>query len=203
MQDPDLPISSAFDTLFIEVIALASRLKRPMLPQGAGLDVGPRRVLQVLAHEGPLTVPQIGRLLGTSRQNIQVIVNRLKTDGWIEIILNPAHERSVLIQATESGKALVTPSIAEETRIFGELNARFPKSKVTEATNLLHEIRQRLEVQANFASTDSAAPGEVTLPNRQRKVARLAKPAAEPSPQPWHTFEPLEQEAHELPVNLL
>jgi DNA-binding MarR family transcriptional regulator len=200
MQDPALPASSAFDTLFIEVIALAGRLKRPMLPQGAGLDVGPRRVLQILAHEGPLTVPQIGRLLGTSRQNIQVIVNRLKADGWIEIVLNPAHERSVLIQSTESGKSLVTPSIAEETRIFGELNAQFSKPKLAAATNLLHQIRQRLEQQRSLSATGIATNANQALPSRTGKGS--SRSAAEPS-QTSEPVEPSAAEDYELPVNLL
>src|SRR5258708_13027824 len=93
--------SALFESLFIEVSALAGRLKRPMLlPQAADLAVGARRILQVLSHEGPLTVPQAGRFPGTSRQNIQLILNPLKPQAFVAVLLNPAPPPSPLPPAT-------------------------------------------------------------------------------------------------------
>lgn len=203
MQDLNNSATAAFESLFIEVIALAGRLKRPLLPQGADLDVGPHRVLQVLAHEGPLTVPQIGRLLGTSRQNIQVIVNRLKTDGWVEIVLNPAHERSVLIQATQSGKSLVTPSLEEETRIFGELNTRFPNSQITVATSLLHEIRQRLGEQKEHLVPEALAASNKTAARQPKKIKQPSPASIEQPSRAPERFRSIAPDEDELPISLL
>ena len=194
--------SALFESLFIEVIALAGRLKRPMLlPQAAELAVGARRVLQVLSHEGPLTVPQIGRLLGTSRQNIQVIVNRLKPEGFVDVILNPAHERSVLVQATQSGKSLVTPSIEEETRIFGELTARFSTSHLNAAADLLHEIRLRLDARSRQSGADAIATGG-RMPE-VKKNPPLGRPKFPPLAKTVASVQISEPEDYELPVNLL
>ena len=193
--------SASFESLFIEVIALAGRLKRPMLPQAAELAVGGRRVLQVLSHEGPLTVPQIGRLLGTSRQNIQVIINRLKPEGLVDVILNPAHERSVLVQATQSGKSLVTPSIEEETRIFGELTARFSTSHLNAAADLLHEIRLRLDARSRQSGADAIATGG-RMPE-VKKNPPLGRPKFPPLAKTVASVQISEPEDYELPVNLL
>jgi DNA-binding MarR family transcriptional regulator len=191
--------TTALQSLFLEVIALAGRLKRPMLPQAADLAVSARRVLQVLAHEGALTVPQIGRMLGTSRQNIQVIVNRLKIDGLVDVILNPAHERSVLVEATQSGKSLVTPSTEEETQLFGQLISRFSSSEVAAATELLHEIRLRLGTQTRQSVSTS---GEMPIAS-VKDIRPVRETNSRPLTKAVAAVEHPEAEEYELPVNLL
>src|SRR5882762_8374521 len=65
--------------LFGAVQTLFERLKaaRPVRENGQIPSAG-SRILQLLDGHGALTVPHIARLCRTSRQNIQIWVNRLK-----------------------------------------------------------------------------------------------------------------------------
>src|SRR6266404_3443610 len=104
---PTIPAapSDPLDQLLLEVNALAIRLRqearRGQTPDE--LPSGGDNVLTLLAKHGALTVPQIGRLNSTSRQNIQIIVNRLARENCVELAHNPAHKRSELVRLTDRG----------------------------------------------------------------------------------------------------
>ncbi|WP_375750068.1 MarR family winged helix-turn-helix transcriptional regulator [Vibrio sp. HN007] len=57
----------------------------------------------IVRTEGPLTVPQIGRKIGQSRQAVQRLVNAMKKDGLLLVEKNPNHKTSSLIGLTEKG----------------------------------------------------------------------------------------------------
>src|SRR5712671_2686254 len=62
------------------------------------------QVLGAVALAGrPLTVPQIARRMGLTRQAVQASVNRLLGEGLAEGGENPDHRRSPLIRMTELG----------------------------------------------------------------------------------------------------
>src|SRR5258708_1691561 len=98
------------DALLLEVNGLAIRARRLTRKQLVHNDLPIRckSVLQAVHRSGAQTVPQIARLNSTSRQNIQVLVNRLKKEGCIEVVPNPAHRRSSLVRLTEQGRAALS-----------------------------------------------------------------------------------------------
>jgi len=53
----------------------------------------------------PLTVPQVARRLGVSRQHILRLTNELTADGLVEPIPNPDHKTSPLLRLTPSGES--------------------------------------------------------------------------------------------------
>src|SRR5882757_2051788 len=60
------------------------------------------QVLGAVALAGrPLTVPQIARRMGLTRQAVQASVNRLLGEALLEAAGNPDHRRSPLIRMTE------------------------------------------------------------------------------------------------------
>ena len=63
-----------------------------------------RQVLQALALRGPQTVPVLAKNRTTSRQNIQIVVNKLSQLKLVESVPNPVHRRSKLIQLTPMGQ---------------------------------------------------------------------------------------------------
>src|SRR5262245_52173951 len=92
--------------LFSETTALVHRLKhltRHFHQREAGTSDW-RSILRSLAHQGPQTVPYLARTRNVSRQHIQVQVNQLASDGYVEFVDNPAHQRSRLVQISLSGK---------------------------------------------------------------------------------------------------
>lgn len=79
-----------------------------------GASVGVRSVLVLLHRYGPMTVPQMGRLMALSRQFVQRMVNDALDRDWAQTAPNPAHQRSSLIRITPEGKAVITAILARE-----------------------------------------------------------------------------------------
>src|SRR6184192_2634450 len=113
-------ISSGLGALFREVNALAIRLKGTGVSDGRedALAAGDLSVLRVLDGHGPQTVPQIARFRETSRQNIQILVNKLEAEGFIELSRNPAHKRSGLVGITEAGRNEYAKAADQETKLL-------------------------------------------------------------------------------------
>ena len=59
-----------------------------------------RAVMETLSDAGPMTVPQIAKLKGVTRQHIQLLADALVDGGLASVKENPAHRRSSLITLT-------------------------------------------------------------------------------------------------------
>lgn len=81
--------------------------------EGTGITVGMRAAMEVLEETGPLSVPEIGRVLFLARQQVQLMVNALEEQGLVERRPNPAHKRSPLFALTDKGQG-----------VFGEIRAK-------------------------------------------------------------------------------
>ncbi|WP_328778969.1 MarR family winged helix-turn-helix transcriptional regulator [Streptomyces canus] len=79
-----------------------------------GVSVGVRSVLVLLHRYGPMTVPQMGRVMALTRQFVQRMANDAMDRGWAEATPNPAHQRSSLIRITDEGVAVITTILARE-----------------------------------------------------------------------------------------
>ncbi len=170
---------------------MASKLNHPLTVDGSEsrLPAGEWRVLQTLSSEGPGTVPQIARRRSTSRQNIQVLVNRLREAGYVTVESNPAHKRSVLIELTGSGRALLGSAGNEHSRMSDSAEKHVTRKELASATRVLRLLRQALGGQA----------GEI------QKGARVVAQSPAPRVQPGPKFMEVEEELQsgELPVALL
>ena len=98
--------SEAIELLFSEAVAFVNQGRKAFsqLPGEDALHSGERSILLVLEESGPCTVPQIARARSTSRQNVQIIINRLAAEGRVELRGNPSHKRSKLAALTARGK---------------------------------------------------------------------------------------------------
>lgn len=72
---------------------------------GTGLSLGGRAVLELLAETGPLSVAATARLLFLARQQVQLVMDSLEQQGFVEKRPNPAHRRSPLFALTDRGHA--------------------------------------------------------------------------------------------------
>ena len=81
-----------------------------------GLSAADRAVLEFLYPDAALSVPEIASRYEVSRQHVQVTVNALAEDGFLETRSNPRHKRSPLIALTRVGRDL----FAKIRRIEGE-----------------------------------------------------------------------------------
>jgi len=102
------------------------------------------QTLWTIDAAGALTVPQVARRLGVSRQNEQRVVNDLVAAGLVTYIDNPDHKTSPLAQLTgEGARVLASIGLAAEESHRAIL-ATFSDAQV-------HQLRQLLRAFSDAA----------------------------------------------------
>ena len=114
-----------------------------------GLTSARWQVLGAVALAGrPLTVPQIARRMGLTRQSVQASVDRLRGDGLVEADVNPDHRRSPLIRLTELGRARYAGLQRRQVAWVNELAAGLKVSELATTARVLQELSERLNPNA-------------------------------------------------------
>lgn len=118
------------------------------LHSDVGVTTAMRAVMETLAGQGPMTVPQIAKLKGVTRQHIQLLADALVEAGLASVKTNPAHRRSSLIALTDKGRRLFVKMGAREAPIIEEVAAEFDAQELERATQVLTRLAARLETYA-------------------------------------------------------
>jgi DNA-binding MarR family transcriptional regulator len=114
-----------------------------------GLTAARWQVLGAVALAGrPLTVPQIARRMGLTRQAVQASVNRLLAEALAETGENLDHRRSPLIRLTERGRQKYAALDLRQIRWINELSAGLKISDLAATARLLHDLSDKLEMTA-------------------------------------------------------
>ena len=94
------------EALYAELFEAAGASRRwgEILASRQGLTQAQWQTLWIAAT-GPLTVPQIARRLGVSRQNVQRVANDLAAAGMATFGQNPDHKSSPLLDLTPAGRS--------------------------------------------------------------------------------------------------
>lgn len=136
--------------LVTELILETFRLNGQLLEAGdrltapLGLTSARWQVLGAIKTEGrPLTVAQIGRRMGLSRQAVQRIVNDLDRLGFVRLEDNPDHKRARLVA--------LTPACVEKMGVLDEIQSAWARelaedlteTALRRAVDLMVEIRER------------------------------------------------------------
>ncbi|MDJ0928908.1 MAG: MarR family transcriptional regulator [Gammaproteobacteria bacterium] len=106
------PLSPDFLEAFQRLVGEVFRLNGELLAAGErlGRDVGisPARwqVIATIRNE-PMTVAEIGRRLGLTRQSIRRTVKLLAKEGLVRTRQNPNHRRSHLVALTRRGRQVM------------------------------------------------------------------------------------------------
>jgi DNA-binding MarR family transcriptional regulator len=95
--------------------------------------------------EKPLTVPQIARRMGLTRQSVQASVNRLLADGLVASQDNPDHRRSPLIALTDRGRRAYESLDRLQVGWVNQLADGIDANELATAARVLGELSQRLE----------------------------------------------------------
>jgi len=93
----------------------------------------------------PLTVPQIARRMGLTRQAVQATVDRLLAEALAEARDNLDHHRSPLIALTERGRHTYAAVDQRQIRWINELSAGLQITDLAAAAGVLRELGDRLE----------------------------------------------------------
>jgi DNA-binding MarR family transcriptional regulator len=98
--------------------------------------------------ERPLTVPQIARRMGLSRQSVHATVKRLVDDGLVELAPNADHRRSQLVRLTERGTAAYAAIDERQVAWVNVLAAGIDRVDLETTARVLDELSRRLEAAA-------------------------------------------------------
>lgn len=146
-------------------LAAAARQDRPTAACGKprpgeqltaehGLTSARWQVLGAIAlAQWPLTVPQIARRMGLTRQTVHTTVNRLIADGLAELAPNADHRRSQLVHLTEVGRVEYRAIDDRQTAWVNQLAAGLRHSELETTARMLGELCTRLEASAPSSST--------------------------------------------------
>ena len=104
----------------------------------------------------PLTVPQIARRMGLTRQSVHATVKRLMVDGLVELEPNADHRRSQLVRMTEQGERRYAAIDSVQIAWVNRLARGIGRSDLETARRVLDELCARLgsQVETDHTSND-------------------------------------------------
>ncbi len=203
-QNPGYP---SVEALLGEVNAVAIRLNQVGRTPGSsgGLPAAAHDVLQVLARHGPQTVPQIARHRSTSRQNIQMLINRLAGQGFVELRSNPAHRRSRLVSLTGRGRAALNQGGEARANVLQAVASNISEPELAGTARVLTQLRQLLsaEERSIAASTRGSQTSQPRAGRRRRRRVEQERAAIPEPPQAEPAGGKTATDEEEFPVSLL
>ncbi|HEY4022517.1 MAG TPA: MarR family transcriptional regulator [Pseudonocardiaceae bacterium] len=137
-------LSSAALTAFRlngQFLELAEHLARP-----AGITAAWWQVLGAVIGT-PLSVSDIGRVMGISRQAVQRTADLLVGKGLVEYHDNPAHRRAKLVVLTEAGRAAMStigPHHARHAELLAEAMGAGELADAVAAMTKLSEVLDKI-----------------------------------------------------------
>lgn len=107
-EQPGAEFVEAFQRLVGEIFRLNGELLAAGDRLGRGIGISPARwqVIATIRNE-PMTVADIGRRLGLTRQSVRRTVNLLTKEGLARTRPNPNHRRSHLVALTRRGREVM------------------------------------------------------------------------------------------------
>ena len=134
--------------LILDVFKLSGLLvsEGDQLTSELGLTSARWKVLGAVAlADEPLTVSQIARSMGQSRQSVQRIANRLIDKKILAYKDNPAHKRARLLKLTKKGERTYSQLDTIQAPWANMSGKRFKTADLKTALNVLRELIQHYE----------------------------------------------------------
>jgi len=140
--------ADAVTGLILETFRLNGRLLAAGDALVRGLDLTSARwqVLGAMAAAPvPLSVAQIARSMGLTRQAVQRLANDMARQGLVRFAANPHHRRAKLIMMTPRGQAAYSAAMKRQAPWAHALAQGLGAQQIGSAASLLRALRQRLE----------------------------------------------------------
>ena len=137
--------------LLTDVILLIFRINGQLLAAGdrlvkdLNLTSARWQMLGAVAlSDRPHTAPQLGALMGMTRQAAQKQLDLLKDDGLVAPETNPAHVRSPLYVLTRKGRSAYSATERIQSAWANELSASLSMGNLGTTKRLLEDLSGRL-----------------------------------------------------------
>jgi DNA-binding MarR family transcriptional regulator len=112
-----------------------------------GLTSARWQVLGAVAlADSPLTVPQIARRMGLTRQSVHASVGRLVADGLLELAPNADHQRSQLVHLTDEGRERYQALDKRQAIWVSRLASGIDQASLDIAARVLEQLGSAAEV---------------------------------------------------------
>ncbi|SDE52771.1 DNA-binding transcriptional regulator, MarR family [Blastococcus fimeti] len=143
--EPVHPGRSAYDVLLqVRPLYQASERAVGRALQGTDLTVPLRAVLELLVHRGAMTVPQLAREFGITRQSVQALVDTGASRGLLGFEDNPRHRRSRLVTATADGERTFTEAHRRELANLERVAADLDGEDLARCARVLADLTDRI-----------------------------------------------------------
>jgi len=139
---------SAVTGLILETFRLNGRLLAAgdALVEGLSLTSARWQVLGAIAVAPvPLSVAQIARAMGLTRQAVQRLANDMERDGLLHFAVNPNHQRAKLVLMTPRGQGVYSAAMKRQGPWAQALAQGLTAQQIAAATAILKRLRQWLE----------------------------------------------------------
>lgn len=140
------PAALAFSELVLEVFRLngAALAAGDALSLPSGLTSARWQVLGVIDHE-PTPVSKVARIMGLTRQSVQLTADALARDGFATYADNPEHRRAKLLEITSVGRRALRQVEARHAAWAQRLGRAIPLADLHQAVRCLSRARELLE----------------------------------------------------------
>ncbi|RVW00767.1 MarR family winged helix-turn-helix transcriptional regulator [Rhodococcus xishaensis] len=132
-----------------QFLDVAEGLARP-----AGLTAARWQVLGPVLDE-PLSVAQIAREMGITRQSVQRIADLLVAHGLAEYQPNPAHRRAKLLTPTAEGRRAVSGIGPAHAALAGRLAQALGEEELSATLDAMRRLSATVDQLIRVAPTDS------------------------------------------------
>jgi DNA-binding MarR family transcriptional regulator len=116
------------------------------LMRGTGITNARWQTLsELFALEQRVTVSELARQMGLTRQAIQRLADDMANDGLVEFVENPSDARAMHLLLTEAGKATYDDALEREWQWANAIAADFDAEQIAHAVALLEAITQKIQ----------------------------------------------------------
>src|SRR5271157_4042442 len=142
------PAGDALTSLILDLFRLNSLLLTAgdRLVAGLGLTSARWQILgAIVSSERPQPVAWLARDLGGNRQNVQRIVNDLRSQGLVAFALNPHHRRAQLVVLTGKGRTAFDDAMRLQAPWINALSDGLSVEDIEITRKTVKILRLRLE----------------------------------------------------------
>jgi DNA-binding MarR family transcriptional regulator len=145
------PASNSLTDLIRTVIRLNATVQKSgtRLMRGTGITNARWQTLsELFALDCLVTVSELARHMGLTRQAIQRLADEMASDGLVEFVANPGDARAMHLSLTAAGRAAYHDALEREWQWANAIAADFDAEQIDRAVVLLEAITQKMQTES-------------------------------------------------------
>jgi len=142
------PEGRLFTDIVLDIFKLSGLLvlEGDKLTKELGLSSARWKVMGAIVNSrSPLTVPQIARNMGQTRQAVQRLANEMEGDGLLSFQTNPHHKRAKLLTLTAKGKINYKKLVQKQIPWANTVANKISTSDLQMTSSVLQKLIDNLE----------------------------------------------------------